>query len=155
MSLMRWLPILRRWYEWNSSLRAIGHEYRAARFAVDRLVREIQRDHGILPGDVQAGHLTDAQQFLEGTYVVRMFSEFETDLRSFWETVRDSNPPMIDLVNGVASRKRIEFDISDAVHRVRVYRNFLVHERDEDIAPISLKSVESYLTQYLRRMKEW
>lgn len=146
----------RRWYEWNSSLKAIGHEYRATRFAVDRLLKEVRRDPGIVPEAIEVQYLTDAQKFLEGTYVVRLFGEFETALRIFWDTLgKDSSPRMKDLVDGISSNKRILFDISMPVHRVREYRNELVHERDDVVTPIPIDEAEGYLSKFLRHMGKW
>jgi hypothetical protein len=143
----------RRWYEWKSSLKAIEQEYCATRFAVDRLVTEARRDLGIVPKAIEIGHLTDAQRFLEGTYVVRLFREFETALRKFWVGIdRDTIPRMKDMVDGISSHKRIPFDISEHVHRVRKYRNNLVHERDDVVTPIPINEAGSRLSLFLRRM---
>ena len=142
-------------HEWISRLTAIGKEYRAAQFAVDRLVAEARRDPGIVPSTVEIKYVTRSQQFLEETYVIRMYAEFESALRLYWATVRDTNPPMKDLVNGIASRKHITFDITDAVHAAREYRNCLVHEREERVSPIPIGDIDRHLAQFLGRIKGW
>lgn len=91
---------------------------------------------------------------LEGTYLIRFFAEFETGLRLYWGTVRDSHPKMEDLVNGVASRRKISHDLISSVHAIREYRNSLVHEREDKIAPVSISSARSTICDYLSRLPE-
>ena len=44
---------------------------------------------------------------LEGTYVIRLFAEFETGLRLYWATIRQTEPPTQHLLDGIAARRAI------------------------------------------------
>jgi hypothetical protein len=87
---------------------------------------------------------------LEGTYIIRLFAEFETGLRLFWPTARGTDPPARtrDLIDGVAATRRVPNGERLNAHAVREYRNFLVHERDEEVVPISIVEARGYLCRF-------
>ena len=62
-----------------------------------------------------------ASGFLELTYIIRLFAEFETGLRLFWPTARGTEPPgrTRDLVDGIAATRRIPFQELVNAHAVR------------------------------------
>ena len=51
------------------------------RLAVDRLLEGARRDPTILSGDLNLHDIINASERLEGTYIIRLFAEFETGLR--------------------------------------------------------------------------
>lgn len=67
---------------------------------------------------------TTLRDDLEGTYIVRVFSEFETALAHFTRTLGIRRPRTTRaLVERVRSRARIAQRETDVVHRVREYRS--------------------------------
>ena len=112
--------------EWSPRIKEVEREYRAVRLAVDRLLA----DAPSLRGDVSFRPLSAASDLLEGTYIIRLFAEFETGLRLYWATIKDTHPKTQNLVNGVAARCKIPTDLLRETHDVRDYRNDLIHERD-------------------------
>jgi hypothetical protein len=77
-----------------------------------------------------------------------MWAEFETALRSYRRQItgdlddRISTISLIDWTAGVRQGRAVSEDVRDEVHEVRDYRNYLVHERDDeerqDQVPIDL-----------------
>ena len=59
-----------------------------ARLAIDRLLSQARREPALLRGDVTLRDLAIASGRLDGTYVIRLFAEFETGLRLFWPSAR-------------------------------------------------------------------
>ncbi len=70
-----------------------------------------------------------------------MWAEFETALRSYRRHItgdpddRISTSNLIDWTAGVKRGRAISEDVRDDVHEVREYRNYLVHERDDQDPP--------------------
>lgn len=118
-------------FEWLSRMKAVEREYLAALLAVERLAEQIRTDPLLLKGELKPRDLSRAAELLEGTYIIRLFAEFETALRRFWTLVRSTDPPgrTQDLIQGVAATCRIGNVELDGAHDVRKYRNTLVHER--------------------------
>jgi hypothetical protein len=143
--------------DWQRRIKAVEREFVAVRIAVDRLQQEVAREPAILRGRVEPRDLTRAWEALEGTYLTRMFAEFETGLRLYWATLRDTNPRGVDLLNSIAAQRGIPDDQRDEVHEVREYRNSLVHEReDEDIDPIPLATARGRLCTFFSFLpREW
>ncbi|WP_148594499.1 hypothetical protein [Aquisphaera giovannonii] len=50
---------------------------------------------------------------------------------------------MIDWTAGVRRGRAISTDVRDDVHEVREYRNFLVHERDDQATPAAVTIEEA------------
>jgi hypothetical protein len=87
---------------------------------------------------------------LEGTYVVRLFAEFETALKHFLRAKRLRVPTKAEsLVNKVRDRVGISDNDTDNVHIVRDYRNSLVHDRLQPAGPISARDSTRSLSTFL------
>ena len=69
---------------WIRNIKAVEREYVAIRFSVDWALRHVRLDPTILPGDLKASEVERGAVFLEGTYVIRLFADFETALRVFF-----------------------------------------------------------------------
>jgi hypothetical protein len=135
--------------EWLGRIKAVEQQYAAVQLAVLRLRGEGRDDPTILTGDIQHRHIVAAERELEGTYIIRLFAEFETGLRIFWATERESHPPTRDLLNGIAAMRNVPDALREHVHAVREYRNSLVHEReDEEVEPIPIAVARSYLCRF-------
>jgi hypothetical protein len=135
-------------YIWMEGIKSIERDYQATRLALDRLLKEARRDPTILTGDLEPRDIVGASGRLEGTYFIRMFAEFETGLRVYWATIRETEPPTQHLLDGIASRCDIPADRLAGTHAVREYRNSLVHERDEGMATISIAEARGHLCRF-------
>jgi len=135
-------------YEWQTRIKAVEREYSATRQATDRFQESAHRDPTILQEDLSYRDIVHASDNLEGTYIIRLFAEFETGLRLFWDHVRGTNPRTYDLLEGLASMREIPHDRLTEAHAVQEYRNSLVHEREEKIDPISLPKARGYLCRF-------
>ena len=130
---------------------AIEREYRAATEAVSLLEAELGADPN--RGDTQGWRNRDARNLarnLESTYLIRLFAEFESGLRSCWERSlkRTTHPPVKDLLDAIAYIRTIPQDLLDDVHEVRRLRNAFVHESDGSEIPLSLAEAKSRLCHY-------
>ena len=64
-------------------------EYRAATVAVSRLGDQASRDPTVLRRTgVQPGDLRGCGRNLERTYILRLYAEFEGELRRYWRHIR-------------------------------------------------------------------
>ena len=136
-------------HEWQSRIKAVEREYVAMRQAAARFLRHALDDPTILQENLRHGEIVVASRNLEGTYVMRLFAEFETAARQFWETTWDTDPKTVDLLNGLAARCRIPETQRDNGHLVRDYRNSLVHERGEITELMPIAVVRGYLCHFL------
>lgn len=145
-------------FEWLARVKAVEREHKATRFATGYLLAKVQRDPSRLGGDLRIRDLDEAADRLEGTYTIRLFAEFETCLRVFWEVTRNKRPPSRtrDLLEGVGARRKIPYDQIENAQEVREYRNGLVHEREENLEPIAIDVARSRLCRYLSFLPlEW
>lgn len=69
--------------EWQSRFKAVEREYLSARNATDYLLTTSQQNPGVLAGDLKFRDVMHMSERLEGTYLIRLFAEFETALRLF------------------------------------------------------------------------
>jgi hypothetical protein len=119
-------------HEWQSRIKAVEREYLAMRQAADRFRRAAHDDPTILREDLRHREIVAASTNLEGTYVIRLFAEFETGARQCWVATWGTHPRTADLLDGLAARCGIPDTERDNAHSVREYRNGLVHEREDD-----------------------
>jgi hypothetical protein len=136
--------------EWIERIKEIEREHAALRIAVDRLLIAARENPADFKGPVSPRVINRASERLEGTYLIRLFAEFETGLRLDWPTTRRTDPPSRtrDLLEGIAATRRIlPHQVSNA-HAVREYRNALIHERDDETVPISLAEARSHHCRY-------
>jgi hypothetical protein len=141
--------------DWLVRIKEVERRHAAVRLATSRLLEAGRRDPTILQGSVEYRDVIEAEKDLEGTYLVRLFAEFETGLRLFWDTVRDTNPRTRDLLEGIAAMRYIPDEQRNDAHAVREYRNSLVHEREE-VEPIPIAEARRYLCRYFSFLPyEW
>jgi len=95
---------------------------------------------------------------LEATYIIRIYAEFEVALRDYWLSYRKktTRPKMYQLVNQLIPDQGFSRDVIDNADDVREYRNFLVHDIEDEpgagMAAFSLKQVKGYLCAYIARL---
>ena len=137
--------------EWMKRVKAVEREHTATQFATENLLDVVHRDPTALQGDLRVKDLRVASDRLEGTYIIRLFAEFETILRMFWQASRGKDSPSRtrDLLDGVGAKRKVPHDRIQNAHEVRKYRNLLVHEREEEIEPIPIGQARGHLCRFL------
>jgi hypothetical protein len=144
-------------------LEAVAAEYRAGQTAAQLLNVELQNNpnYGDAPGwTSRAGR--DFRGNLEATFIVRLYAEFEATLRDYWLNFlgRDTEPPMVQLVNVAIPDQHFPQDDIEEADEVRLYRNYLVHDSEDDPPPnlvvLAIHQVERRLRAYISRLKaDW
>ena len=93
-------------FDWHERVKAVENEYKSVRIAVDRLKSAVALDPTVLGADPKPANLGVADRNLEGTYLVRLFAEFESALRSY-DRARHDDPTrktdasiLIDMIGG-------------------------------------------------------
>lgn len=135
-------------YEWQSRIKSVEREYVAMRHAADRFRQAALADPTILDENLRRGEIVVASENLEGTYIVRLFTEFETGVRQYWVVNWDTHPKTADLLDGLAARRGVPETQRTNAHLVRDYRNALVHEREEEAKPIPIAVARGYLCHF-------
>ncbi len=135
-------------HEWQSRIKKVEREYVAMRQAADRFRETALSNPTILRENLRHGEIVVASQNLEGTYVMRLFAEFETGARQYWDATWGTDPRTIDLLNGLAARCGIPDEQRENAHLVRDYRNSLVHEREEETEVIPIADARHYLCHF-------
>jgi hypothetical protein len=135
-------------------IRRVEREYQIAEIAIGGLARQFRADPSALAREeLRQRDFLACRDNLEATYVIRLFAEFEAGLRQVWRTlVRPTSPPTQILLDSVAARFFIPSSWLAQVHGVRLHRNSLVHETDDEIEKISLVDARSHLCRYLSRL---
>lgn len=145
-------------YEIFDRLKATLREYRAVADAVEQQLTEVQGGRSEPPSGTSLQDYASARLHLEPTYLVRMWAEFESALRSYRRyLVKDpgDNIRAFDLINwarGIEAGRKVDDAYADLVHEVRRYRNSLVHEREEAIPAVALEEARHRLSAYLSKL---
>ena len=116
------------------TLDEVRDQYHAARFALGHTLQEYDKYSAVYEvgfrSQVTVHHIESCVRDLQITYLIRLFAEFEGILRNYWSTGRNraTKPPMIDLINSIASYRSMKDDDVKDAHEVREYRNDVIHE---------------------------
>lgn len=144
-------------HEWIDRIKRVEWEFDLVDWSLDYLESVLRHDPTTLPRRFDPRKYApafrqDIRRNLEGTYLLRAFAEFETGLRLYWEATRKKAVPSSTkgLLDGIASRQKIPSDRIDAAHAVREYRNSLIHEREDDVEPVSLSDAIADLCQFFK-----
>lgn len=104
------------------------------------------------PEEPNYAHLVRAARNLETTYITRLFSQFESILRSYMRTehprrhvLRDARP----LINRVALLLRMPNAVRDGAQNVREFRNSVVHADGTATAAITFQQSSRNLNKFL------
>ncbi|MBI3411757.1 MAG: hypothetical protein HY040_25785 [Planctomycetes bacterium] len=135
-------------HEWQSRIKAVEREHVAMRQAADRFRQAALEDPTILQGKLRHGEIVLASRNLDGTYVIRLFAEFESGARQYWAANWATDPKTVDLLDGLAARCGIPDTQRDYAHLVRDYRNALVHEREERPEVVPIAAARSFLCHF-------
>ncbi len=141
--------MLRKQDEWQQRIKSVEREFKCARLATDRLLDDYARDTSVLPPEIKLRDLHLASNHLEGTYVIRLFAEFEAALRLFWEGRKRTTPMAEQLLNAIAAQRHISSKLLNAAHRVREYRNSLIHRAVGQLVPMSVAEARQHLCHFL------
>jgi len=136
------------WIEW---ILAVERESQAAAYALGLLQEQLRRE----PSSLTARRLgyrdyLELARNREATYLVRLFAEFENGLREAWSRVwgETTHPRAADLLHAFASRCRMSHDRLVETHRVRVYRNRIVHDESEPATPLAVGEARRFLCRF-------
>ncbi len=135
-------------HQWQSRIKAVEREFVAMRQAADGFRRAALDDPTILQGNLRHGEIVVASRNLEGTYVIRLFAEFESGARQYWDANWGTDPRTVDLLNGLAARCGIPDTQRDNAHCVRDYRNGLVHQREDKPEEVPIAAARHYLCHF-------
>jgi hypothetical protein len=135
-------------HEWQSRIKAVEREYVAMRRAADHFRQAAIGDPTILLANLRHGEIVIASRNLEGTYVVRLFAEFETAARQHWAAMWRRDPKTVDLLSGLPARCGIPDPYRDDAHQVRDYRNALVHEPEDKPGALPIATARHYLCRF-------
>ena len=147
-------------YEVFDRLKATRREYYVVADAVRRLRDAVQTSQVLAPPDTSLRDYDAAIHQLESTYLVRLWAEFETALRSYRRhIVADPNDNIraIHLINwaqGIEEGRKVDAGVRDLVHEVREYRNSLVHERDDMAPAVGIDEARRRLSMYLSKLPD-
>jgi hypothetical protein len=135
--------------EWLRRIKDVEREHDAVRLAVDRFLIAASKDSALCANAATLRDVRRASDRLDGTYFIRLFAEFETGIRLFWNTIRATQPSTKDLIEAVAARRNVSSDMAATVQKVRDYRNSLVHEREEVTDPMTIADARRALCTFL------
>lgn len=135
---------------WFGRIKSVEREHSAARLAIDRLGAEASRDPSIVPAHLTVRDIVSASDRLDGTYLIRLFAEFESGLRRYYPTVRGTKTPSRpqDLLRKVAALQKIPTPVLAQAQEVRELRNALVHEREETASPMPIGVARGHLCRF-------
>ena len=134
---------------------AAVEEYQAALTAATLLGEKLKVDPNY--GDELGWRQRAGENFahnLEGTYIVRMYAEFEAGLRDYWRTHlgHETHPKMVQLLNQAIPNERFPKDWIENADDVRDFRNFLVHDIEEkppaDMIEFTVYEAKKHLCAY-------
>ncbi|MDB5304080.1 MAG: hypothetical protein JWM97_1629 [Phycisphaerales bacterium] len=135
-------------------LQMVLREYQTALIAVGILDTQLRRNPSALADyELRPKDFLNFQSNLEATYLLRLFAEFESALRSIWAGIgKTTQPKTSDLLDGLAARRTVPTSVLHEAHDVRVYRNSLVHEDATDAAPVAFGNSIRTLLRFLGYM---
>ena len=145
--------------EVQERIAAVEREFFAARRGVALLVEQTRLDPGAIADlGIRPADVMDCFEHLEGTYMVRMFADWESGLRDVWNNAltQATTPPMRDLLEGLAARVHVDATTLAEAHEVREHRNALVHQGTVAVRPMTLAQARSRLRKFFSYMpRDW
>lgn len=144
-------------------VREIERELHAARYAAELLESALEENSGLLAEEsFGVRDFRIWREKLDGTYLIRMFAEFEAGLRDVWvnhfKKPADKHVPVRDLIESIGKRQqvRVRDDVIDGVHATRRARNALVHEGHDNAVAVEFAAARTLLGEFLSRLpKDW
>jgi hypothetical protein len=142
-------------FAWLIRFKEIEREYRATRLATDYLLQSLHTGAVNLEGDLKLLDINRASERLEATCIASLFSEFERGLKRFLRAQKLKKIPRDaqHLINRVAARVGISGDPLQNVHKVRRYRNKLVHHLTDETEEFTVRQATSHLCIFFDRLR--
>jgi hypothetical protein len=136
------------WIEW---IREVERESETTAYAIELLRQQLQRDPSSL--DYRGLGYPDfigALENREATYLIRLFAIFESGLREAWARAigKATHPKMSDLLQAIAARYRMPDDRLTDAHRVRAFRNRIVHGESDAADAVNLADARRILCRF-------
>ncbi len=142
-------------FVWLTRIREVEREYNSAQWATKYVVQAAQADPSILALDLRIRDIRNASDRLQGTYIIRLFAQFETALRAFIAAQAKPQPKWAEqLINRVGNLGKIPPDMREKAHTVRKFRNSLVHVNAEAVEPLTMREATSRLCTFLDPLKK-
>ena len=138
--------------EWLSQIKSVEREFAVMRIAAERLEQSLQNMSTELPSELVLRDVRQAVSQLQGTYLIRMYAQFEAGARDFWESQRSTQPSMRDLLDSIGAKCTISADWIANAHRVRELRNQNVHRADAIPLELLFTECRRALCQYFSRL---
>jgi hypothetical protein len=139
-------------FAWLTRLKSIEREYTATRLAIDRLKQHTVENPNILVENLKFGDVKGASDRLENTFIVRIFSEFESALKHFLRAQGVGIPRSVKgKINNVKELMKIPQDDAKLAHRVRINRNNIVHDSNNKVEPVTMRESTKFLCTFLGR----
>ncbi len=87
---------------------------------------------------------------------MRLFAEFETGARQYWDAEWGTDIKTYDLFEALTARRGIpDTDLANG-HQVREYQNSLVHEREDQPDQLDVAIARKYLCTFFSYLPmEW
>ena len=142
---------------WIFKIKAVEKEYQVAVIARDVLGAEMKKRPALLTKEgLQNLHFDDFSENLNSTYLVRMFTEFESGLRDFWKIhlKKKSVAKASVLIKSIGSHRKIYDQQIEDVDKVREYRNTLIHDSDSGSEVVEIGAARRSLCIYYSRLPE-
>jgi len=130
----------------------------AGRAATEYFLRVCDSDPSQMPKEMtfSVSDIRACHEDLERTYLVRLFALFEATIRDYWGRGcgKKSHPLVGTLLDRIASRCYMRYDVLSNAHVVRNYRNLLVH--GGVAKPVTLSEARGHLCTFLSYLpREW
>jgi hypothetical protein len=95
-------------FVWLTRIRDVERKYTSAQWATNYVVQAAQADPTILAWDLRPRDIRNASDRLQGTYIIRLFAQFETALRAFITAQAKHQPKWAEhLINRVGNHGKI------------------------------------------------
>jgi hypothetical protein len=140
----------------HNRIKQVQRSYHTALQTVDYAALQPQYLHA---HDFTLAEMRALAEELHDVYFVHMFACFESILRHYWRReVRDTRPITEQLIRSIAARRGVPEDALAAVDEIRVSRNHLVHEEQDDnhATRTPINDASRHLNTYIARLPlEW
>lgn len=143
--------------EWQTRIKSVEREYLIVSKACEDHLQSVHSDPSLLTKEYSRHDIDSAFQKLTGTYLIRLYAEFEAGLREFYASFKPNrHPQMSVLINTIASIREIPNEVSLNVHAVRELRNQVVHNSSEKIECEGLREHRHHLCTYFSQISfDW
>lgn len=142
---------------WSIEVKSIEREFAATRLAVDYLNQQVKAGTYQVQGTIKQPDIDNATNHLEQTYLVRLFSCFESILKKYLDLQnltpkRSTAKCMIRLAS---RRSQISKDdnILKSVQDLREYRNSIVHNLQLRKELISVPEARRRVNLFIDRLR--